>query len=235
MRIDVVTAFPDMIRGPVACSMTGRAVKQNLVRINVHDLRKWTADKHRTIDDSPYGGGAGMIFKVGPLYESLSDLTGEGGEKLKIVLTSPRGRVFTQQEAIRLSLIDHLIIICGHYKGVDERIKNFFPIDEISIGDFVLSGGEIPALVLTDAIVRLIPGVLGDMDSAFTDSFSENLLDCEYFTRPEDFRGAKVPDVLMSGDHKKIEAWRHQRREEITKANRPDLFKKYINESNHKK
>ena len=235
MIIDVVTAFPDMITGPVAYSITGRAVKQNLVRINVHDLRKWTGDKHRTIDDSPYGGGAGMIFKVGPLYACLSVLDGDSGEKIKILLTSPQGKVFTQKEAVRLSLIDHLIIVCGHYKGVDERIKSFFPIDEISIGDFVLSGGEIPALVLTDAIVRLIPGVLGDMDSAFTDSFSENLLDCEYYTRPEEFKGVKVPEVLLSGDHKKIEAWRHQRREEITKAKRPDIFRKYINESNHKK
>jgi len=235
MRIDVVTAFPSIVTGPLEKSMIGRAMKQRLVEIRIHDLRSWTKDKHRTIDDTPYGGGAGMIYKIEPLYDCLTDLTGNGGDEMKIILTSPRGAGFSQAKAVKLSLLAHIIIICGHYKGVDERIKEFFPVEEISIGDFVLSGGEIPALLMIDAVVRLIPGVLGDMESAFSDSFSDGLLDCDYYTRPESFRKVKVPNILLSGDHKKIDTWRHQRREEITRINRPDLYKKYLKENKNKK
>ncbi len=224
-----------MVSGPIEKSIIGRALKQGLVQIKVHDLRDWAKDKHRTIDDTPYGGGAGMVYKIGPLYDCLTDLTRADSETVKIILTSPRGKTFTQGEAVKSSLLDHIIIVCGHYKGVDERIKVFFRIEEVSIGDYVLSGGEIPALVLTDAVVRLIPGVLGDIDSAFTDSFSDGLLDCDYYTRPENFKNVKVPEILMSGDHLKIEDWRHEKREEITRARRPDLFNKYLKTNKYKK
>jgi tRNA (guanine37-N1)-methyltransferase len=172
-----------------------------------------------------------MIFKVEPLYKCLTDVTlNLPPEKFKILLTSPRGNLFDQKEAEHLSLLDNLVIICGHYKGVDERIKSLFPIHEISIGDYVLSGGELAALVIIDAVIRLLPGVLNDMDSAFTDSFTDFLLDCDYYTRPAIFQGKSVPGVLLSGDHKKIETWRKKSKEKITCKNRPDLYKKYLKE-----
>ncbi len=235
MIIDVVTAFPTMVTGPLEKSIVGRAMKDKLVEIRIHDLRYWTKDKHRTIDDTPYGGGAGMIYKIEPLHDCLTDITGNGDDEVKIILTSPRGVRFNQVKAVKLSLLAHIVIVCGHYKGVDERIKKFFPIEEISIGDFVLSGGEIPALLMIDAVVRLIPGVLGDVESAFSDSFSDGLLDCDYYTRPECFREVRVPEVLLSGNHDKIDTWRHRRREEITRKNRPDLYKKYLKENKNKK
>jgi len=229
MQIDIITAFPKMVLLPLQESIVGRAISKNLVRITTHDLRNWTEDKHRTIDDSPYGGGAGMVFKVEPLYKCLSEIFEKNeSENREIILTSPRGKVFDQDKAIKLSLIDHLVIICGHYKGIDERIKEFFPIRELSIGDYILSGGEIPATALIDAVVRLLPGVLGDIDSALSDSFNDYLLDCGYYTRPENFKGILVPKVLLSGNHKKIEEWRLEQKEDITKNERPDLYKKYI-------
>jgi len=231
MQIDIITAFPQILAEPLQQSIIKRAQQNKIVTINVHDLRKWAKDRHRTIDDAPYGGGAGMIFKIEPLYECLSEIYGsDSGEKVKILLTSPRGEKLTQERATKLSIEENLIIICGHYKGVDERIKTFFPIEEISIGDFVLSGGEIPALTIVDAVVRLLPGSISDIDSAWTDSFSENLLDCDYYTRPENFKGEKVPEVLLSGDHSKINKWRDEKRVDITKKNRPDLYKKYKEE-----
>ncbi|TFH00202.1 MAG: tRNA (guanosine(37)-N1)-methyltransferase TrmD [Calditrichales bacterium] len=229
MQIDIVTAFPAMVSGPLKESIVNRAVINEHVTIKVHDLRDWTRDKHKTIDDTPYGGGAGMIFKVEPLYACLNEIFEKSGKKRnEIFLTSPRGPVFSQERAVKMSLLDQMIIICGHYKGVDERIKDFFPIKELSIGDFVLSGGEIPAVAVVDAVVRLIPGVLGDIDSAFSDSFNDYLLDCNYFTRPENFKGSVVPSVLLSGNHKKIDAWRLKQKEEITQEHRPDLYKKYL-------
>lgn len=228
MQIDIITAFPNMISVPLNESIVGRANSKNLVQINIHDLRDWTEDKHRTIDDTPYGGGAGMIFKIEPLYKCIKDIFEKTESTYReIVLTSPRGRMFDQEEAIKISLVDHLIVICGHYKGVDERIKSFFPIKEVSVGDYVLSGGEIPALLIVDAVVRLLPGVISDIDSAMTDSFSDFLLDCDYYTRPENFKGESVPEILLSGDHKKIENWRLKQREQITQERRPDLYKKY--------
>jgi tRNA (guanine37-N1)-methyltransferase len=229
MQIDIITAFPEMVSMPFRESIIGRAISKDLVRIQTHDLRDWTEDKHHTIDDTPYGGGAGMVFKIEPLYYCLKEISDKSKWVNKeIVLTSPRGDVFNQEKAIKLSLIDHLIIICGHYKGIDQRITSLFPISELSIGDYILSGGEIPATVVVDAVVRLLPGVLGDIDSAMTDSFNDYLLDCDYYTRPEKFKGIAVPDVLLSGDHKKIEDWRLKQREEITSKQRPDLYKKYI-------
>ena len=230
MQIDIITAFPKMVSLPLQESIAGRAISKNLVRINTHDLRDWTEDKHHTIDDTPYGGGPGMIYKIEPLYKCITEIfESTASENREIILTSPRGEVFDQEKAVKLSLIEHLIIICGHYKGIDQRIKSFFPIRELSIGDYILSGGELPAIVFIDAVVRLLPGVLGDIDSALTDSFNDYLLDCDYYTRPEKFKGIAVPETLLSGDHKKIENWRLEQRENITQKRRPDLYKKYKN------
>jgi tRNA (guanine37-N1)-methyltransferase len=229
MRIDIITAFPGILSAPFQESIVGRAVKNDLVSIYLHDLRNWTRDKHRTIDDMPYGGGAGMIYKVEPICHCLEEIFENTGLlKRKIILTSPRGSRFDQEKAVKFSLFDQIVIICGHYKGVDERIKSFFPIEEVSIGDYILSGGEIPAAVIVDALVRLVPGALGDADSAFSDSFNDYLLDCDYYTRPEVFRNIRVPQVLLSGDHQKIADWRLKRKEAITRDKRPDLYKKYI-------
>jgi tRNA (guanine37-N1)-methyltransferase len=229
MKIDIVTAFPDMVSGPLTESIIKRAIANGLVEIRVHNLRDWAKDRHRTLDDTPYGGGAGMIFKVEPMFECLSELTdGLAAESYDIFLTSPRGTVFSQEEAVKLSLKQHLILICGHYKGVDERIRKLFPVRELSIGDYILSGGELAALVVVDAVVRLLPGAISDINSALSDSFSDDLLDCDYYTRPEEFRGHSVPPVLMTGDHKKIDKWREERKVEITQANRPDLYEKYL-------
>jgi len=230
MLIDVITAFPSMVSAPLQNSIIKRALAKKLVHINIHDLRNWAKDRHQTIDDTPYGGGAGMIFKIEPLYDCLNDLISrkEDVKGAGIILLSPRGKVFNQKEAVKLSLCDHVILICGRYKGIDERIKAFFPIRELSIGDYILSGGEVASLVIIEAVVRLLPGALGDIDSALSDSFMDDLLDCDHYTRPEIFKGVSVPDVLLSGDHEKIENWRLKRREIITKENRPDLYQKYL-------
>ncbi len=228
MIVDIVTAFPAMVAGPIQESMIKRAVDNQAVQIRIHNLRRWTKDKHQTIDDTPYGGGAGMIYKVEPLYDCLQEIQSlDMSAKLEMILTSPRGQLFDQPTAVKLSLLDRLIIVCGHYKGVDERIKQFFPLQELSIGDFVLSAGELAALVIVDAVVRLLPGTLHNIDSAFTDSFEDYLLDCDYYTRPEKFKGVEIPKILLSGDHKKIAEWKQQQREQITKKKRPDLFRKY--------
>ncbi len=198
MQIDIITAFPKIVSEPLQHSIIKRAQQNDIVTISVHDLRKWAKDRHKTIDDAPYGGGAGMIFKIKPLYDCLSEISeNASGKKIKFLLTSPRGEKFSQKKATKFSNEDNLIIICGHYKGVDERIRTFFPVEEISIGDYVLSGGEIPALAIVDSIVRLLPGAISDIDSAWTDSFAENLLDCDYYTRPESFMGEVVPEVLL--------------------------------------
>ncbi len=229
MQVDIITAFPQMVSIPLQESIVGRAITKKLVRLNIHDLRNWTADKHRTIDDAPYGGGAGMVYKIEPLYKCIKEIfDNSDAKKREIILTSPRGKQFDQKKAIKLSLIDQIIIICGHYKGIDERLKSFFPIKELSIGDYILSGGEPAAAVIADAVIRLLPGVIGDIDSAMSDSFSEYLLDCDYYTRPEEFKGEKVPQVLLSGNHKKIDSWRLHQKEKITEERRPDLYKKYI-------
>ena len=231
MKIDIITAFPEMVKAPLNESIIKRAKKKKLIKIKVNNLRQWTKDKHKTVDDAPYGGGAGMVFKIEPLYECIKKVTcGSSEDQCNILLTSPRGKVFDQKKAVQLSLLKHLVIICGHYKGVDERIKSFFPVQEISMGDYVLSGGEFAALVIIDAVTRLIPGVLNDMESALTDSFSDFLLDCDYYTRPAVYKNKKVPPVLLSGSHEEIKSWRQKCKEEITKKNRPDLYKKYIQE-----
>jgi len=219
MRIDIVTGFPRLVRGPLNESILRQAKKKKLVTIRVHDLRKYTHDRHETIDDSPYGGGAGMILKPEPIFECIESLAAKRRYD-EVVYLSADGEMLTQKLANELSLKSNLVLLCGHYKGIDERVRRKLVTREISIGDYVVTGGELPALVLTDAIVRLIPGVLGDGESMLTDSFQEHLLDGEYYTRPAEYRAMRVPDVLLSGDHKAITEWRRRNRVERTNKRR---------------
>lgn len=229
MRIDIITGFPKILEGPLSESIIKMGRRKNAVDIEIHDLRDFTTDKHRTIDDYPYGGGPGMVLKIEPFYKAMKKIfSNREVNKAHIIMPSPKGRTFTQSVATELSLKEHLVFLCGHYKGIDERIHEFYRIDEISIGDYILSSGEISTLVIIDSIVRLLPGVIKDINSAWTDSFAEDLLDVPYYTRPEEFMGKKVPDVLLSGNHQKIEEWRQEMREKITKERRPDLYRKYL-------
>ncbi len=230
MRIDIITGFPKIVQGPLEESIIKMGRRKGAVDIHIHDLRDFTTDRHRTIDDYPYGGGPGMVLKIEPFYKALQRIFLEReAAKAHIVMPTPRGRKFEQRVATELSLKEHLVFLCGHYKGIDERIHAFYPIDEISLGDFILSSGEIAALTIIDAIVRLLPGVIKDIDSAWTDSFTEDeLLDVPYYTRPEEFKGVKVPEVLLSGNHQKIAEWRQKMREKITRDRRPDLYRKYL-------
>jgi len=229
LRIDIVTGFPKILESALDESMIKKGISKEAVTIKTHDLRDYTLDKHRTIDDYPYGGGPGMLLKIEPFVLCLEKIDKESPLKeAQLVLMTPRGKQFEQKVATQYSLKSHIVFLCGHYKGIDERIHQFFDIDEISIGDFVLSSGEIAALVVIDSIVRLLPGVLKDIDSAWTDSFSDDLLDSPYYTRPENFRDKKVPQVLLSGDHAKIDKWRYEKKIEITKKQRPDLFNTFV-------
>jgi tRNA (guanine37-N1)-methyltransferase len=223
MRIDVVTGFPKILRSPLSESMIRQAKLKKLVQIRAHDLRKFTHDKHKTIDDTPYGGGAGMILKPEPIFECIESLKAKRTYD-EVVYLSADGETLNQRLANELSLKKNLILLCGHYKGIDERVREHLITREISIGDYVLTGGELPALVLIDTIIRLIPGVLGDGESLLGDSFQENLLDAPYYTRPSLFRGFGVPDVLLSGDHKKIDAWRKAQQVERTRTRRKELL-----------
>ena len=232
MRIDVITVFPRIIEAPLNESILKQACKRTDLEINIVDFRDFTTDKHRTVDDTPYGGGSGMILKPEPLFRAIESVLEDTKKDVKkrIVFPTPQGKLFTQNIASELSLEKHLIFLCGHYKAIDQRVIDTWVTDEISIGDYILTGGEIVSVLMIDAIVRLIPGVLGDIESANTDSFQSNLLDCPYYTRPEIFRGMKVPDILVSGDHKKIEDWRLSKKIERTKQRRPDLYTKYSEE-----
>jgi len=222
MRIDVVTGFPALVGGPLNESILKRARERNFVEIVVHDLRDHTTDRHRTIDDTPYGGGAGMILKPEPVFACIETLRNERRYD-EVIYLSADGERLTQQSANALSLKEAVILLCGHYKGIDERIRSTLVTREISIGDYVLTGGELPALVLIDAVVRLIPGVLNDGESLLTDSFQDGLLDGPSYTRPAEFRGMSVPDVLLSGDHQEIAAWRMAQRRRKTDERRKDL------------
>lgn len=223
MQIDVVTIFPGALGEPLGESLLGKAQEKGLVRVNLLDLRDFTTDKHKTVDDRPFGGGAGMVLQVEPLDRALSSIVGGGG-KPRIILTEAFGRRFDQVLAKELSREEHVVIICGRYKGVDERIKQLYEIQEVSIGDFVLSGGEFAALVMIDAVVRLLPGVMSKIESAETDSFHSGLLGCPQYTRPAEYKGLKVPEILMSGHHEEIERWRREMSLERTKRERPDLL-----------
>jgi len=231
LRIDIITIFPEFFRAVIDYGIVKRARTAGLVEINSHDLRQWTNDKHRTVDDRPFGGGDGMVLKPEPIFAAVEALTGaskreEYPENTRVVLLSPQGKVFSQESAQALAdKPTRLILVCGRYEGVDERVAGALVTDEISIGDYVLSGGEPAALVMIDAVVRLLPGALGSDTSAVFESFSEGLLDYPHYTRPPEFRGMKVPDVLLGGNHSDIERWRREAALSKTRRNRPDLLK----------
>lgn len=220
LTINVVTLFPEWFAGPLSGSILGRATAAGLVRYRIVQLRDYTHDKHRSVDDAPYGGGAGMVLKPEPFFEAVEDLQA----KAPIVLLSARGRPFTHDTAVRYAVGTELTLLCGHYKDVDQRVADGLSAEEVSIGDFVLSGGEPAALCVLDAVVRLLPGALGDHESAATDSHYEGLLAPPSYTRPPSYRGLDVPDVLLSGDHDKIAAWRAAQAERLTRERRPDLW-----------
>lgn len=224
MRIDLVTALPDLVESPLQHSIVKRAQEADAVDIHVHDLRAHAVGKHRQIDDYPFGGGAGMVLKPEPLFRAVEAIEDDRGEADEVLFLTPDGERLDQPTVNGLSMNEHLILIAGHYKGIDQRVRDALVTRELSIGDFVLSGGELPALVLIDAIVRLLPGVLGDTSSALTDSFQDGLLDAPVYTRPAEYRGRSVPDVLRSGDHERVEAWRDEKRLEKTRERRPDLL-----------
>lgn len=224
MHIDILSVLPELLESPFQHSMMKRAQDKGLLNIQVHHLRKWAVNEYGQIDDYQYGGGAGMVMMCEPLAKAIDELS-QSRKYDEIIYMTPDGKTFDQKMANAFSLKENLLIICGHYKGIDERIREHYVTKEISIGDFVLSGGEIPAALLVDAIGRLIPGVLNDETSALTDSFQDNLLAPPVYTRPVDFRGWKVPDVLMSGNHKLIDEWRHEQSIQRTKDRRPDLLK----------
>lgn len=221
MKINIVTIFPGFFDGPLGLSIPARAAADGLVEYNVVDLRGYTHDRHRTVDDYPYGGGAGMVMKPEPFFEAVEGLAPEG----PVVLLSARGRRFEHRDAVRLAVQPELTLLCGHYKDVDQRVADGLATEEVSLGDFVLSGGEVAALAVTDAVVRLLPGAMGTHESAATDSFyDDGLLSPPSYTRPAEYRGREVPEVLLSGDHARIEAWRREKAEELTRERRPDLW-----------
>ncbi len=230
MKFEIITIFPDFFREVFDYGIIRRARSGGLVSIEAHDLRRWTQDKHHIVDDRPFGGGDGMVLKPQPIFDAVEELTGASGrdsydEKTRVVLLSPQGQRLTQKLAAGLAESQHVVLICGRYEGVDERVAESLVTDEISIGDYVLSGGEPAAVVLVDATVRLLPGALGSQTSAVNESFSEGLLDYPHYTRPPEFRGMRVPEVLLSGHHAEIERWRREQALKKTERNRPDLLK----------
>ncbi|MFH5832298.1 tRNA (guanosine(37)-N1)-methyltransferase TrmD [Halalkalibaculum sp. DA384] len=230
MRIDIISAVPQLLESPLNYSIVGNARENGQVEIHLHDLRDYSEDKHNKVDDYPYGGGAGMVLTPQPIFSCIEKLKGERKYD-EIIFTSPGGEPFNQQAANKLSIQQNLILLCGHYKGVDQRVRDMLVTREFSIGDYVLSGGELPALVITDAVVRLLPGVLGDAESALNDSFqNDGLLEGPVYTRPAEFKGHKVPGVLRSGDHQKVKEWRFEQSLERTRQRRPDIYKKFLKE-----
>lgn len=225
MRIDVLTIFPGMFQGPLSESMLRRARERGLVDIHVHDLREFTDDRHRTTDDYPFGGGPGMVMKPEPIFRAVEHVLAQTGGPARVILLTPQGRLLNQELAWELSRERHLILICGRYEGVDERVRIGLATDEVSIGDYVLTGGELPAMVLIDAVVRLVPGVLGDERSPQEESFTDGLLEGPHYTRPREFRGMAVPEVLLSGHHEQIRRWRRKEALRRTLERRPDLLR----------
>jgi tRNA (guanine37-N1)-methyltransferase len=223
VRFDLVTIFPRLCVGPLGEGIVRRAIERGVVDVQVHDLRDYTTDRHRSVDDVSYGGGPGMVFKPEPLFRAV-DAIRAGGDVDAVILTSPQGRRFTQREAERLAGLRRVVLLCGRYEGVDDRVRSGLATEELSVGDYVLSGGELPALVIVDAVVRLLPGAVGDDASVDADSFSRGLLDYPHFTRPAEFRGLRVPDVLLSGNHADIRRWRARESLARTLALRPDLL-----------
>jgi len=229
MRIDIISAVPQLLESPLKHSIVGHARDDELVEIHVHDLHDFTEDKHNKVDDYPYGGGAGMVLTPQPIFSCIEHLKSQR-EYDEIIFTAPDGESFEQESANRLSITENLIFLCGHYKGIDQRVRDALITKEYSIGDYVLSGGELPALVMVDSIVRLLPGALGDSESALTDSFQNDLLEGPVYTRPASFRGMEVPKVLRSGNHQKVKEWRLNKSLERTKQVRPDIYEKFRNE-----
>lgn len=225
MRIDIITVLPEMLQGPLNCSIIERAKKKGLVEIEVHNLRDYSENKHRKVDDYPFGGEAGMVMSIQPIDACISELKSKRHYD-EVIFTSPDGETFNQPMANSLSLLENIIILCGHYKGVDYRVREHFITREISIGDYVLTGGELPAAIITDALVRLLPGAIGDEQSALSDSFQDNLLAPPVYTRPSDYKGWKVPEVLLSGHEARIAQWRYDMALERTMCLRPDLLKR---------
>jgi tRNA (guanine37-N1)-methyltransferase len=224
LRVDVVTIFPRMIEAPVAEGIVARAREARLVEIHVHDLRGFTDDRHRTVDDAPFGGGPGMVMKAEPFFRAKDQIFPSLGEKDAVVLLSPRGPCFDHRTAERYAGLDRLVLLCGRYEGIDERVREGVATEELSLGDFVLTGGEVAALAVIEAAVRLIPGALGDPDSAGADSFADGLLDTPHYTRPAVVRGRAVPEVLLSGDHDRVRRWRQEQALRATRERRPDLL-----------
>jgi len=222
MKIDVLTLFPAMFTGPLDESIVKRAREAGLLDLKIHNLRDWTHDRHKTVDDRPFGGGPGMLLKVEPLFEAIESLQ---RETTRVILLSPSGRKFDQATARELAQLDDLLLVCGSYEGFDERVRETLADDELSIGDYVLTNGALPAMVVIDAVARLLPGVLGDDESSHDESFSHGLLEYPQYTRPAEFRGMKVPEVLLSGNHAEIEKWRREQARLRTESQRPDLLK----------
>ena len=223
MRIDIITVLPEMLESPLGCSILKRAQDKGLVEIAVHNLRDYTTNKHRKVDDYPFGGDAGMVMQVEPVDRCISALKAQRHYD-EVIFTAPDGEVFNQQIANSMSMLENIIILCGHYKGIDYRIREHLITREISVGDYVLTGGELPAAIIADAIVRLLPGAIGDEQSALSDSFQDNLLEPPIYTRPAEYNGWKVPEILLSGHQAKIDEWRHEQALERTRRLRPDLL-----------
>ena len=224
-----------MIEAGLAEGVVGRGIEKGLVDVRVHDLRTFTTDRHRTVDDVPYGGGPGMVMKVEPFVRALEAIRAERGTPGAVVLLSPQGRRFDQAEAGRLSDLGHVVLLCGRYEGIDERVRDLVATEELSIGDFVVSGGETPALIVIDAVSRLVPGVVGDRESVEQDSFAQGILDHPHYTRPAEFEGRKVPDVLLSGHHAEVRRWRMQEALRRTSERRPDLIERRVKETGNER
>jgi len=225
IRFDILSIFPEMFQTPFDCSLIKKALDKQLIEIHIHDIRRYALDKHRMTDDYPYGGGGGMVMKVDPIARALDDVD-PARDNAQVILLTPQGETFKQEIAEELSRYSRIILICGHYEGVDERVREHLVDREISIGDYVLTGGELPAMIIVDAVSRLVPEVLGNRESALFDSFSTGLLEGPHYTRPQEYRNWKVPDVILSGDHEKINEWRRRKSLKRTLARRPDLLAK---------
>ena len=224
MIFHIVTIFPEFFRGPFEHGVLGKAVEAGVVELRIHNLRDWTSDRHKTVDDRPFGGGEGMVLKAEPLFLALESIWPQRTPEQKVILLSAQGRLFRQSVARELSQLDEVLLICGRYEGVDERVAEHLVDDELSIGDYVLSGGELAAAVIVDSVARLLPGVLGNEASSIQESFSEGILDCPHWTRPAEFRGWKVPEVLLNGNHEEIRKWRRAAALAKTASRRPDLL-----------
>ncbi|MEG1469203.1 MAG: tRNA (guanosine(37)-N1)-methyltransferase TrmD [Anaerovoracaceae bacterium] len=229
MKIDILTLFPEMFVAVTESSMLGRAVEKEILNINLINIRDFSNDKHNKVDDTPFGGGVGMVMSADPIFGALNSIEAKGK---KILYMSPRGKILDQEKIMELSQEEEMIILCGHYEGVDQRVLDYWDMEEVSIGDYVLTGGELPAMVLIDSVARLVPEVLGANESALEESVYSGLLEYPQYTKPREYQGLNVPEVLFNGNHKLIGLWKYEKSLELTKRARPDLFKKYLDEKN---